>query len=170
MAVFIFPLIGHLFEMTNVGFGIWAGTAVNDTSSVLATGYAFSDESGNLATIVKLTRTLMIVPITFALSLYMAKKSDGESKFDIAKAVPWFIGGFILTTIINTSGILPVEILKALGSLGKFLIIVAMVGVGLNTHLGNLLRNGIRPILLGMGCWVVLAVVSLVVQLWLGIL
>ena len=169
-AVFIFPLVGHLLHMSNTGFGIWAGTAVNDTSSVLATGYAYSNESGGLATIVKLTRTLMIVPITFCLSLYMARQSDGDSRFEITKAIPWFIGGFILTTIINTSGILPVEVSKTLGSLGKFLIIVAMAGIGLNTHLGQLLGNGIRPILLGMSCWIVLAVTSLIVQQWFGIL
>ena len=75
-AVFIFPALGHLMRMGDQGFGIWAGTAVNDTSSVLAAGYAYSDAAGKLATIVKLTRTLMIVPITFVLALYGRRLFD----------------------------------------------------------------------------------------------
>ena len=170
VAVFVFPALGHFFQMSDVGFGVWAGTAINDTSSVLAAGYAFSPEAGNLATIVKLTRTLMIIPITFGLSIYVARRSSEASRFEIGKAIPWFIGGFILTTVINTSGILPPGWAKSLGTVGKFLIAVAMVGIGLNTHLGQLVRNGMRPILLGLLCWISLATVSLVVQGWLGIM
>lgn len=169
-AVFVFPFLGHLLAMSDTGFGVWAGTAVNDTSSVLAAGYAFSDEAGKLATIVKLTRTLMIIPITFVLSLYVARKDKEGSSFRLSNAIPWFIGGFILTTGINTSGFLPVELAKMLGSFGKFLIVVAMVGIGLNTNLGQLIRNGARPILLGFICWFVLSVVSLAVQHQLGIM
>lgn len=169
-AVFIFPFLGHLLNMSDTGFGVWAGTAVNDTSSVLAAGYAFSDEAGKLATIVKLTRTLMIIPITFVLSLYIARKDKGESGFSLSNAIPWFIGGFILTTLVNTSGFLPTELSKQLGTCGKFFIVVAMVGIGLNTNLRQLIRNGTRPILLGLICWFVLSVVSLIVQYELNIM
>lgn len=170
-AVFVFPFLGHLFQMSDTGFGIWAGTAVNDTSSVLATSYSFSNESGKLATIVKLTRTLMIIPITFVLSIYMSKQSEsGESKFSLAKAFPYFVIGFVLTAILNTTELVPTSITKGLATLGKFFIVVAMVGIGLNTHLGQLIRNGLRPILLGFCCWVTLALTSLVVQHSLGLL
>ena len=171
-AVFVFPFLGHLFQMSDTGFGIWAGTAVNDTSSVLATSYSFSNESGKLATIVKLTRTLMIIPITFVLSIYISRQnSDGvESKFSLAKAFPYFVVGFVLTAILNTTGFLPPILSQGLATLGKFFIVVAMVGIGLNTHLGQLIRNGFRPILLGFCCWVTLAVTSLVVQNFLGLL
>lgn len=171
-AVFLFPFLGHLLNLSNPAFGIWAGTAINDTSSVVAAGFSYSQESGALATIVKLTRTLMIIPITFVLSLYMAKQSnDGESaKFNLFKAVPYFIVGFIITAIINSLHILPLNITQFLASFGKFLIIVAMVGIGLNTHLGQLLKNGIRPIIMGAVCWFVLAIVALIVQHYSGLL
>ena len=104
------------------------------------------------------------------LSLYVARKDKEGSSFRLSNAIPWFIGGFILTTGINTSGFLPVELAKMLGSFGKFLIVVAMVGIGLNTNLGQLIRNGARPILLGFICWFVLSVVSLAVQHQLGIM
>ncbi len=170
VAVFIFPAIGHFFNMSDIGFGIWAGTAINDTSSVLAASYSYSDKAGNLATIVKLTRTLMIIPIAFFLSIYIARTSDQKSKFSFSKAFPWFVIGFVLAALLNTSNILPLAIPQWLALSGKFLIVVAMVGIGLNTHLIKLLKNGIRPILLGLFCWISLASVSLLVQYWIGLI
>ena len=169
-AVFVFPVIGHLLNMSDLGFGIWAGTAVNDTSSVLATGYAYSNQAGDLATIVKLTRTLMIIPITFVLSLYISKSQNAQSTFSITRAFPWFIGGFVLAAIVNTVNILPTTITSFLGTLGKLLIILAMAGIGLNTDIVKLLKNGFRPIILGLVCWVCLAVTSLIVQYYMGLL
>jgi uncharacterized integral membrane protein (TIGR00698 family) len=78
-AVFIFPFIGHLLEMSDIGFGMWAGTAINDTSSVVAAGYSYSPAAGDLATIVKLTRTLMIIPVTFALAVFSARKNHEKN-------------------------------------------------------------------------------------------
>lgn len=169
-AVFIFPALGHLFHMNDEAFGLWAGTAINDTSSVLAAAYSYSDESGSLATIVKLTRTLMIVPITFFLSLYMAKSqsSGGDYEFKLTKAVPYFIIGFIITTLINFLNIIPHEITHGLAQFGKFLIIVALVGIGLNTDLMKLLKNGLRPIIMGAICWAVLSVTALIVLYSMG--
>lgn len=169
-AVFIFPALGHLMRMGDQGFGIWAGTAVNDTSSVLAAGYAYSDAAGKLATIVKLTRTLMIVPITFVLALYTARTGEGASHFSFSKAFPWFVLGFVAASLLHTSGIVSPEISRSLTVSGKFLIVAAMAAIGLNTHLGKLLANGLRPILMGLVCWISLAGTSLAVQHFLGLL
>ena len=168
-AVFIFPALGHLMNMGDQGFGIWAGTAVNDTSSVLAAGYAYSDAAGKLATIVKLTRILMIVPITFVLAFYTARTA-GSSHFSFSKAFPWFVLGFVAASLLHTSGIVSPEISRSLTVSGKFLIVAAMAAIGLNTHVGKLLANGLRPILMGLVCWVVLAGTSLIVQHFLGLL
>lgn len=170
IAVFLFPALGHLLNMSNEAFGIWAGTAINDTSSVLAAAYSYSDESGALATIVKLTRTLMIIPITFGLSIYMAKAQtvNADYKFELTKAIPYFITGFIITTLINSLGFIPTSITHFLAQSGKFLIIVAMVGIGLNTDLAKLLRNGIKPIIMGLICWTVLSIVALIVMYFMG--
>jgi uncharacterized integral membrane protein (TIGR00698 family) len=170
IAVFLFPALGHLLNMSNEAFGIWAGTAINDTSSVLAAAYSYSDESGALATIVKLTRTLMIIPITFGLSIYMAKAQTANTdyKFELTKAIPYFITGFIITTLINSLGFIPTSITHFLAQSGKFLIIVAMVGIGLNTDLAKLLRNGIKPIIMGLICWTVLSIVALIVMYFMG--
>ncbi|AYD39553.1 YeiH family putative sulfate export transporter [Clostridium fermenticellae] len=166
IAAFLFPFLGHLFAMSNQCFGLWAGTAVNDTSSVVAAGYSYSNAAGNLAVIVKLTRTLAIVPITLALAIYTSKKESKSNKgsYNINKIFPWFVLGFIAASVINTFIPLPYALTKFLSQAGKFVIVMAMASVGLNTNIIELIKNGVRPILLGFTCWVVLAFTSLGVQ------
>lgn len=165
IAAFMFPVLGHLMGMTDQSFGLWTGTAVNDTSSVVAAGYAFSDKAGNLAVIVKLTRTLMIVPITLALAFMVSKKAKGNGAvYDFRKVFPWFVLGFLAASVINTFLPMPAEMSVALAQAGKFLIVMAMAAIGLNTHLIKLIRSGTRPILLGFICWAVLSVTALAVQ------
>lgn len=174
IAVFIFPALGHAIGMSDIGFGMWAGTAINDTSSVVAAGTAWSNAAGNntalaFATIVKLTRTLMIVPITLVLAIYTARiaqknqESTDGSKFSFVKVFPWFVIGFVATAIINTFIGIP-SISNNLVTIGKFMIVMAMAAIGLNTNLKKLITNGFKPIILGICCWVAVASVSLVVQ------
>jgi uncharacterized integral membrane protein (TIGR00698 family) len=163
-AVFIFPAIGHLVQMSDIGFGIWAGTAINDTSSVVAAGYSYSDAAGSLATIVKLTRTLMIIPITLFLAIYTHKKTAQNTNFALSKVFPWFVLGFIAASIISTTGLVPLETGKLLAQFGKFLIVMAMAAIGLNTNIKQLISNGIKPILLGLCCWIAVALTSIIAQ------
>lgn len=181
IAVFIFPPLGHLMGLSDTGFGMWAGTAINDTSSVVAAGASWSSAAGNntalaFATIVKLTRTLMIVPITLVLAIYTTQKirrenaANGESgnNFSIAKIFPWFVLGFVLTALINTFLPIPAAVSSTLVQIGKFMIVMAMTAIGLNTNLKKLLTNGLKPICLGLCCWFVVAVMSLLVQHFIG--
>lgn len=175
VAVFIFPALGHFLLMSDTGFGVWAGTAINDTSSVVAAATAWSNFAGNdkalgLATIVKLTRTLMIVPITIVLAFYLArkeKKVSGSPKLALFKIFPWFVLGFLAAALVNT--LVPFSFYHCLTVLGKFLIVMAMAAVGLNTNLKKLITNGIKPILLGLACWFAVAGVGLLVQKAIGI-
>lgn len=170
LAVFIFPTLGHLFNFSDTGFGMWAGTAVNDTSSVVAAGYSYSLAAGAYATIVKLTRALMIIPVCVILALITSRKNAQNSKFNIVKIFPYFILWFVVASIINTTGVLPATLSKFLGNAGKFCIVLAMSAIGLNTNLKQLFNNGIRPIILGMSCWIVVAIVSLLVQFAIGLI
>ena len=166
IAAFLFPFLGHMLHMSDYNFGLWAGTAVNDTSSVVAAGYAFSNAAGNLAVIVKLTRTLMIVPVTLALAFFVSgrQRKQGESHYHFAKIFPWFVLGFAAASVTSTFLPLPEETGTFLAQVGKFVIVMAMSAIGLNTNIVKLVKNGYRPILLGLGCWLVLAATSLVVQ------
>ena len=166
IAAFLFPFLGHVLGMTDHNFGLWAGTAVNDTSSVVAAGYTFSNTAGNLAVIVKLTRTLMIVPVTLVLAVYTSRKASGAKKgsYNIVKIFPWFVLGFLAASVISTFVPLPSGVYGFLSQAGKFVIVMAMASIGLNTNLVKLVRNGGKPILLGFICWVVLSLTSLGVQ------
>ena len=171
IAVFLFPFLGHLMGLSDSGFGMWAGTAINDTSSVVAAGYSYSEAAGSYATIVKLTRALMIVPVClfFAFLNAHSKKSQ-NSTFQLKKVFPFFILWFVVASIINTTGILPAEMSHLLGAAGKFAIILAMSAIGLNTDMRALINNGTRPIILGLACWFAVASVSLLVQHIIGLI
>ena len=164
IAVFIFPFLGHFM-------GMWAGTAINDTSSVVAAGYSYSHEAGSYATIVKLTRALCIVPVCLAFALFAARADKAEGKgFSLKRIFPMFILWFVVASIVNTTGVLPETLSHLLGEAGKFAIVLAMSAIGLNTDFGALLKNGVRPITLGLFCWIAVAVVSLIVQHFIGII
>jgi uncharacterized integral membrane protein (TIGR00698 family) len=168
-AVLIFPALGHYWGMSDIGFGMWAGTAINDTSSVVAAGYSYSDEAGNFATIVKLTRALMIIPVTLLLALFIAKKNAGNNTFSLGKVFPWFILGFLAASLLCTTNVVPQPLGVALAKSGKFLIIMAMVAVGLNTPIRQLYKSGVKPILLGLSCWLAVTVASVAAQYYLAI-
>jgi len=170
IAVFIFPPLGRMMGMSNTTFGMWAGTAITDTSSVVAAGSAWSVASGsndalNYATIVKLTRTLMIVPIALILALYTARKAKSEASdsFQFAKIFPWFVLLFIAAACISTFVNIPPTFSSSMVRLGKFGIVMAMAAIGLNTNLKSLFANGVRPIVLGSACWAMIAGVTLIV-------
>jgi len=170
VAVLLFPLLGHLLHLSDLGFGLWAGTAINDTSSVVAAGYSFSKEAGDYATIVKLTRATLIIPISLALAFAVAwkQKKQGASDFSLRRIFPWFILWFLVASGIRTAGLVPVAIQPALHMAAEFLIIVALTAIGLSANLRKMASTGARPILLGLGVWAAVSVSSLLVQLAIG--
>ncbi|TAM88298.1 MAG: YeiH family putative sulfate export transporter [Candidimonas sp.] len=170
VAVLTFPLFGHWLHMTDNGFGMWAGTAINDTSSVVAAGFSFSHAAGDYATIVKLTRATLIIPVCLALALYEAwhHKKHGASGFSLARIFPWFILWFLVASIIRSLDILPESWNGGLHFLAEFLIIVALTAIGLSSDLRRMARAGFRPILLGLGVWAAVALSSLMVQHYMG--
>ncbi len=159
VAVVIFPILGKMLGMSDAGFGLWAGTAINDTSSVVAAGYAWSSAAGEYATIVKLTRAMMIVPVTLVIALLFQRSQPGGS---MRRVIPWFIVLFVLASAINE--FLPPAVTHTIQHLAPFLVIGALTGVGLSTDFDRLKRAGPRPLLLGLIVWVSVAVSSLVMQ------
>jgi uncharacterized integral membrane protein (TIGR00698 family) len=152
--------------MSNHTFGLWAGTAINDTSSVVAAGYTYSNAAGNLAVIVKLTRTLMIIPVTLVLAFHKSRETSKKSKmeYSIVSIFPWFVLGFILTSVLTTFVSIPLDLCNILIKAGKFMIVMAMSCIGLNTNIAKLIKNGYKSIFLGLICWISLAAVSLIIQ------
>jgi uncharacterized integral membrane protein (TIGR00698 family) len=170
LAVVLFPVFGHAMHLSDDGFGMWAGTAVNDTSAVVAAGFAFSKIAGAYATIVKLTRTTLIIPMVLVLGLLMPwldpqPGGDGHILKRVGKAVPWFIGLFILASLINTLGLVGTAA-PELQTLARFVLVVALAAVGLQGNWRAFAGAGMGPLLLGLGTWIVVAVSSLAVQYW----
>ncbi len=169
IAALVFPALGNMLHLSNEGFGLFAGTAVNDTSSVTATAAAWDGVRGsntlNAATIVKLTRTLAIIPITLALAIFRAEegrhgrkrlKFQPEASFSDVCAHNCFFASPAVT--------------DPLKNLSKFFIVMAMAAIGLNTHIVRLLETGAKPIFMGFCCWAAITLVSLGIQSVIGIL
>lgn len=180
-AALIFPSLGSLLGLSNEGFGLFAGTAINDTSSVTAAAAAWDGihHSNTLeaATIVKLTRTLAIIPITLVLAFVRARREKKETAvgqdkktFRLKSIFPFFVLFFVLASVVTTVFGLPAAVTTPLKELSKFLIIMAMAAIGLNTNIVRLVRTGAKPILLGFCCWVGIACVSLGAQTLLGLM
>ncbi|HEY8329693.1 MAG TPA: YeiH family protein [Rhodanobacter sp.] len=175
IAVLLFPLLGHLMNLSDLGFGLWAGTAINDTSSVVAAGYSYSHAAGDYATIVKLTRATLIIPVCLVLAFVVAareKRKQAEAgsvgQFRLARIFPWFILWFLAASAIRTAGLIPVAVQPSIHLLAEFLIIVALTAIGLSANLRKMAASGARPILLGLGVWIAVAVSSLLVQWVIG--
>lgn len=173
LAAILFPSLGQWIGLSNQGFGLFAGTAINDTSSVTAAASSWDaihqSNTLTIATVVKLTRTLAIIPISLALSFYEGRQS-GKKDLKISSLVPSFILLFILASIIRTFIPLPESLILQLKTLSKFFITMAMAAIGLKTNLVHLVKTGGKAILVGMVCWIFITLTSLGVQSLIGIL
>lgn len=185
IAALIFPSLGAMLGMSNDGFGLFAGTAVNDTSSVTAAAAAWDgmhpgSNALDYATIVKLTRTLAIIPITLFLAFWQLRQAkraaaagtgtgEAAGTFDIKKIFPFFILFFVLASVITTVFALPVSVTAPIKTLSKFFIVMAMAAIGFNTDIVKLVKTGGKPIFMGLCCWIGITCVSIGMQSALGI-
>ena len=185
--VLVLPVLGAALGLSDPAFGTWAGLAVNDTAQVVATGYAFSPAAGDVATVVKLTRNLAILPVLLGatwLAIRAARStgpavdasSDGPVPAPpgvaplrlVARAVPWFVIGFIVFATLRSLGLLDGTmptggtLADVCSTLATLLILVALAGVGISTDLRSMLGVGARPFLLGASMWIVIAILGFV--------
>ncbi len=170
LAALIFPTLGAVLGLSNEGFGLFAGTAINDTSSVTAAAAAWDGIHGSntleAAAIVKMTRTLAIIPITLILAIYRGRKEKtaGGTSFSLKKSFPYFVLFFVLASVVTTVFQLPAGVTAPLKELSKFLIVMAMAAIGLNTNIIKLVKTGGKPIFTGFCCWLGISLVSLGMQ------
>lgn len=163
LAVFAYPLLGHFLTMSDSAFGVWSGTAINDTSQVVTAGFIYSDDAGNIATVVKMTRNLFMAPVIVLMGiLYSRRNSDDETKckIDWKKAFPLFVLGFVVMAILRTLGVFPTEVVDFLKTAASFLIVVAIAGAGMGTSIAAMRKTGLRPFYVGLAASIVMGVVS----------
>jgi uncharacterized integral membrane protein (TIGR00698 family) len=182
IAVLLLPVLGAALGLSDATFGTWAGLAVNDTTQVVATGYAFSPPAGDVATVVKLTRNLAILPVLLGATWFAVRPAAAEGRDDpddpattassplrlVARAVPWFVIGFVVFAGLRSAGLLD-GVLPMGGTLADLcstvatlLILVALAGVGISTDVRAMLGVGARPFLLGASMWMVIGLLGLV--------
>ena len=173
----LYPLMGKALGMSDIAYGIWAGTSVNDTASVVASGYAFSEAAGDFATMVKLTRTIAIIPtvLVFAwIGVRMKKKEmqtsgDGK-KVNMMKIIPWFIGGFLLLAIVNSIGLIPVAVSGVMKTTSKFLMVTALAAIGLSTSITDFKKAGLKPMFYGITIDTLVTLTALAVIWCMGLM
>lgn len=177
LAALLFPIFGKMIgfdTLTGEAFGIFSGTAINDTSSVTAAASTW-DSMWNLGTqtldkavTVKLTRTLAIIPVTLVLGIIKSRTSyEEEVDFDLKKSFPVFIIYFIIASLITTVALnigIPSNVFAPLKDFSKFCIIMAMGAIGLNSNIIKLVKSGGKPIILGGICWIGITAASLIMQ------
>lgn len=174
--IVLFPIMGRMLGLSDMAYGLWAGTAVNDTSSVVAAGYAFSEGAGDFATMVKLTRTLSIIPTVLVfsfVSLRLKRKENSGAEYkkvNVMKLFPWFIVGFLALAAVNSIGFIPQGVSSAAKDTSKFLMVAALGAIGLNTSFKDMKKSGINPMLHGFIISALVVVVALGVEWCMGIL
>lgn len=155
IALFIFPGIGHFFNLSQYDFGLWAAIAIHDTSSVVGAALDYGEEALKVATTVKLARTLWIIPVAI-LSMFLFKEKDSKIK------IPWFILFFILAILINTYINLPETLTSTITTLAKRLLVVTLFLVGTSLSFKDLKETGWKPFILGVSLWVCISIFALV--------
>ena len=170
LMIIAFPLMGKALGLSDMAYGLWTGTAVNDTSSVVAAGFAYSDAAGDFATMVKLTRTLSIIPVVLIFRMIHHRievKKVGheyvEKKFSIFSIVPFFILGFLAMVMLNSLGFISEDLSLNLKSISKFLMVAALAAIGLNTKYRDMKKSGINPMVHGFIISLLVVIVSIVV-------
>jgi uncharacterized integral membrane protein (TIGR00698 family) len=177
VAVLAFPPLGHLLGMSPHAFGLWSGTAINDTSSVVAAGFAYSHAAGTYAVIIKLTRTMAIIPI----SLYLASRAFRRSPnaptsgrtlsstaASLRRIMPWFLLWFLAASAANSLGAFTPDTRTLFSHAGLALTSLALAAVGLSSDLRELRQTGTRPLALGALVWIAVATTSLALQTLTG--
>lgn len=173
--IVLFPIMGRMLGLSDMAYGLWAGTAVNDTSSVVAAGYAFSEGAGDFATMVKLTRTLSIIPTVLVFSfvnLRLKRKENRTAEYkkvNVLSLFPWFIVGFVTLAVVNSVGIIPSSVSAFSKDLSKFLMVAALAAIGLNTSFKDMKKSGINPMIHGFIISALVVVVALAVEFFMGI-
>lgn len=179
--VVLFPIMGSYFQMSDLGFGLWTGTAVNDTSSVVAAGYAFSDIAGSYAVIVKLTRTLSIIPVVLIFSYInqrLKTKSEGQvtpadkspagERVNLQRIFPWFILLFLAAVAFKSTGLISPDLSLRVSGISKFFMVMALGAIGLKTNFKSLSKSGFAPMVHGFIISSLVVIVSFLVQGMIG--
>ena len=178
MAIFIYPIIGLFLSLSDTIFGAWAGTAISSTSQVVATGFIFSEAAGQVATMIKLTRNVLMIPVIVLIGYYYNTRNldanddkfgencnkSGKKEYSLKEIFPNFILGFLALIIINSLGLIPASIGRLISPMARFLILLALSGIGLGVDWTELKELGGSPFIVGFLVAGSMALISIVIS------
>ncbi len=176
--IILFPIMGSMMNLSDMAYGLWTGTAVNDTSSVVAAGYAFSEAAGDFATMVKLTRTLSIIPVVLIFSLINNHISRDNPEVNPAKSnkarvtslFPWFILAFLAMALVNSFALIPADLSNLIKSISKFLMVSSLAAIGISTDFHQMKKSGFTPMIHGFIISALVVIVALLVEYQMGLI
>ena len=155
MAILFYPKLAQVLGVADLAFGIFAGTAIHATPQVVGAGFIFSELAGKTATAVKLIRNCFMVPLAFLISFWYARKSlqgqkERGARLEWTRAFPWFLFGYFFMAAFSTKGYLSSTGIRAASEAGKFLILLGLAGIGLNTVFSLFKPVGLKPLIVGL--------------------
>ncbi len=164
IAMFLYPILYKLFHIPSIIYAVWAGTSIHEVAQVVAAGFAAGDEAGQFATVVKLSRVLLVIPAAIILGYSMMKhsKSKGNEWSTKKITIPWFVFGFGAVVVINSLHVVPQQITNQLITLDGFLLTLAMAGMGLETSIEKMKQVGMKPFYVGLSTSVFISVIGFI--------
>jgi uncharacterized integral membrane protein (TIGR00698 family) len=171
-AILFYPQIAKALGVGDVAFGVFAGTAIHATPQVVGAGFIFSDLAGKTATAVKLVRNCFMAPLAFLIAAWFTRThllaaAKEKKRVNWARAFPWFLFGYFVLAGLNTAGYFTAKGITGLTWLGRFLIVISMAGIGLNTSFGAFKTIGLKPLIIGFLGALVVAATSILMISWL---
>lgn len=163
LAMFLYPVFYHIFQLPNLLYAVWAGSSIHEVAQVVAAGFAAGEKAGEYATLIKLTRVLLVIPTVLFLGFSAARK-DGGGRFFQKGTFPWFVFGFCVVVFINSFSWFSPEMVASLITVDNFLLTVAMAGLGLGSDFSKMRTAGLKPLYAGLCISLFISILSFVLS------
>ncbi len=166
IAMFLYPIVFRIFQLPDLLYAVWAGSSIHEVGQVVAAGFAAGEGAGQFATLIKLTRVLLIIPAAILLGAAQMKRpqTDADPRSIRRIAIPWFVFGFLAVVLINSLPLLPKPITQTMVSVDSFLLTIAMAGMGLETSFKNMKTVGMKPFYAGLLTTLFIAIFGFVIS------
>jgi len=162
LAMFLYPFFYHFFHLPSLFYAVWAGSSIHEVAQVVAAGFAAGDQAGEYATLIKLTRVLLVIPTVLYLGI-STRRNGHNKRFFTQGTFPWFVFGFCGVVIINSLSLLPREAVVSLITFDNFLLTIAMTALGLGSDFNKMKAAGLKPLYAGLCISLFISVISFMV-------
>jgi uncharacterized integral membrane protein (TIGR00698 family) len=168
IAMVLYPIIGDVLQFNDQEMGIFIGATIHDVAQVVGAGYSVSPTTGDLGTFIKLLRVAMLVPVVLVIGIIFRNKVSAAADREKAPAFPLFLIGFIVLFAINSTGLIPGDVIQPVANLAPALLLVAIAALGIRTSMQEVMTIGLKPVLLIVGETLFIAAIIVAYLLWIA--